>query len=112
MQISVIICTYNRCESLRRVFNSLTRIFVPKDISWELLLVDNGSTDETKAVCAEFETQLPIRYLFERRQGKSFALNSAVANARSQFLLFTDDDVDVDENWLATYWKAACLNPE
>lgn len=111
MEISVIICTYNRAESLRRVLDSFTKTVLP-GCPWELLLVDNHSTDETKKICQEFETKLPLRYIYEERQGKSFALNRGIAEAKGALLLFTDDDVDVDSRWMSNYWSAACRHPE
>jgi glycosyltransferase involved in cell wall biosynthesis len=111
MNVSVILCTYNRCESLRLTLQSFCGIRVPTGITWELLLIDNNSRDATKTVFEEFRERLPIRYLFEPRQGKSFALNRGIEESKSDFLLFTDDDVDVDENWLAGYWSAAQRHP-
>ena len=96
MRASVIICTYNRCESLRRTLETLSLMVVPPGLDWELLIVDNNSKDATKQACADFQQRLPLRYLFESKQGKSHALNLAVAVAKADLLIFCDDDVDVD----------------
>jgi glycosyltransferase involved in cell wall biosynthesis len=103
MRLSVIICTWNRAELLRQTLNSLAKSELPNDTEWELIIVDNNSTDETTAVCQEFLRQNPqrYRYMVEKRQGKSFALNTGVDNARGRILSFTDDDVIVDPAWLA-----------
>jgi GT2 family glycosyltransferase len=76
---------------------------VPSDEKWELLVVDNNSTDATKSCVAEFaqENRVPVRYIFEGRQGKPFALNTGIQHAGGEILLFTDDDVVVDRYWLA-----------
>ncbi len=110
--LSIILCTYNRAASLRRTLETLCALQIPLGLTWELLLVDNNSTDATKQVGEEFRSKLPIRYLFEPRQGKSYALNTAVEAAGGDLLLFTDDDVDVDPNWLAGYQEAADRHAE
>jgi glycosyltransferase involved in cell wall biosynthesis len=103
MRLSVIICTWNRAELLDHTLNSLAKSALPNDTEWELIIVDNNSTDETAAVCQEFLRQNPqrYRYMVEKRQGKSFALNTGIDNARGRILSFTDDDVIVDPAWLA-----------
>jgi glycosyltransferase involved in cell wall biosynthesis len=102
MDASVVICTYNRCRSLRRTLQSLQAMSVPASMNWELLVVDNNSTDATKQTVEEIgqNSCLPIRYIFEQRQGLSYARNAAVAVARAEFIAFTDDDVLVDRQWL------------
>jgi glucosyl-dolichyl phosphate glucuronosyltransferase len=103
MKISVILCTYNRCNSLRVALESVCKSVVPDSVSWELLVVDNNSTDETRGVCRDFSNRFPslIRYIFEPTQGKSNALNTGVAQAGGAILVFVDDDVTVESTWLA-----------
>src|SRR5207244_1117167 len=68
----------------------------------EVIVVDNGSTDETPVVVARYANRLtvPLRHLAERRPGKTHALATAVAAATGDILAFTDDDVNVDDTWL------------
>ncbi|MGB8661272.1 MAG: glycosyltransferase [Candidatus Acidiferrum sp.] len=103
MNITVVICTFNRSASLRDALGSVEKCVVPERTSWEVLIVDNNSKDDTRAVCESFVRQNPqrFRYCFEPRQGKSFALNAAIENARGEILLFTDDDVAVHPQWVA-----------
>lgn len=112
MSISVIIATFNRAESLRRTLQTLCAVNVPGDIKWEVLVVDNNSTDHTKTICKEFSAQLPLQYLFEPIQGKSHALNRGIEKASFDLLLFTDDDVDIDRQWIYHYWQAFLHHPE
>jgi glycosyltransferase involved in cell wall biosynthesis len=100
--ISVILCTYNRCRSLANALNSLALSILPATIQWEVLVVDNNSKDETKQVVERFCQLYPgrFRYLFEPRQGKSFALNSGISHTRRDILAFVDDDVTVQPIWL------------
>jgi len=112
MDISVIICTYNRCESLRRTLEMCGTLQIPVGVTWELLVVDNNSTDCTKEVCHGFTGKLPLRYVFEPRQGKSFALNQSIGAATGELLLLTDDDVDLNPNWLIEFRQAAFQHPD
>jgi glycosyltransferase involved in cell wall biosynthesis len=100
--VSVILCTYNRGESLAIALNSVAASKVPDSVSWEVLVVDNNSSDRTRVVIEECCKKHPgrFRYLFERRQGKSYALNTGVQEADGDVLAFMDDDVTVDSNWL------------
>jgi glycosyltransferase involved in cell wall biosynthesis len=103
MHLSVIICTWNRAASLRQTLGSLQECRLPAGTEWEIVIVDNNSTDATSAVCQQFLQQAPQRYrlVAEKRQGKSFALNTGIENATGTILAFTDDDVIVDPAWLA-----------
>lgn len=100
--ISVIICTYNRADSLAKTLKSLSGLAVPKDGIPEVIVVDNNSNDETRAVVTAAHTQenIRIRYLFEGKQGLSHARNAGIAAAEGDILVFTDDDVIVEPDWL------------
>ena len=102
MKITVILCTYNRCESLAKALDSVAASILPASVEWEVLVVDNNSPDRTRAVIEQYSTRYPgrFRYLFEGKQGKSNALNSAIRNARGNILAFMDDDVLVAPDWL------------
>ena len=80
MQVSIVIATYNRADVLRVTLVGLESVFRDCDTSYELVVVDNNSTDQTALVCEEFSARLPLVYYFEPRQGKSNALNSAMDN--------------------------------
>jgi glycosyltransferase involved in cell wall biosynthesis len=102
MRLSVVICTWNRAESLQKTLESIDLCRVPEGTDWEVLIVDNNSADRTSTLCQTFVRRSPgrYRYLFEKRQGKSFALNTGVQNARGDVIAFTDDDVLVETDWL------------
>jgi glucosyl-dolichyl phosphate glucuronosyltransferase len=107
MDVSVIICTYNRSESLERTLNSFRDIRHPEGAQWEMVIVDNNSTDNTREVVHGFvETSaIPCRYVFERNQGLSHARNRGIEEAAGKILAFTDDDVLVDAHWLSNLTK-------
>jgi glycosyltransferase involved in cell wall biosynthesis len=102
MKITVILCSYNRCQSLAKALESLALSTLPPFVEWDVLVVDNNSHDETRLVVEEYCQRFPqrFRYMFEPRQGKSHALNSGIREARADVLVFMDDDVEVDRNWL------------
>jgi glucosyl-dolichyl phosphate glucuronosyltransferase len=102
MNITAIVCTYNRCQSLANTLDSVARSILPESVTWEVLVVDNNSSDQTREVVVDFCRRHPnrFRYIFEPQQGKSYALNTGVREARGEVLAFTDDDVIVDPHWL------------
>ena len=101
-KISVVICTHNRCDQLRDTLSSLSQTSVPEDLTWELIVVDNNSTDRTKEVVGSFaNSSVNPKYLFEVKPGLSQARNRGIAEARGEIISFLDDDVIVDKNWLA-----------
>lgn len=102
MNISVILCTYNRCGSLARALQSISIQDFPQSIEWEVLVIDNNSGDRTRDVVEEFCRQNPqrFRYMFEAQRGKSHALNTGIKEARGDVLAFVDDDVTVAPQWL------------
>src|SRR5437016_1766368 len=92
--LTVAIPTYNRCEVLRRALDGYLRQSLPHLIS-ELLVVDDGSTDDTQALVAEFQRAAPfqIRYLRQPNRGPAAARNAGLSAARTQIVLYTDDDI-------------------
>jgi glycosyltransferase involved in cell wall biosynthesis len=104
--LSVAICTRNRAVSLRRSLASLVDCAQPSDAPWEVLIVDNGSTDDTRSTIAEFEGLLPLRVVLEPVRGLSHARNAAVRAARGRYMLWTDDDCVVERQWLVAYAAA------
>jgi glycosyltransferase involved in cell wall biosynthesis len=100
MKFSVIISTYNRESCLRDTLQSLAGLSTTE--SWELIVVDNNSTDNTRAVVAEAAREFPVelRYLFEAEQGKFAALNQALLASRGEIIATTDDDALIEHDWL------------
>jgi glycosyltransferase involved in cell wall biosynthesis len=116
MRVTIGICTRDRAELLRQTLDGLTRLAIPQGVDWDLLIVDNGSTDATADVVAAFRERLPTRFVTEPVPGVARARNRVLAEAEGDYLLCTDDDVLVDERWLATlvlavrrYPGAACF---
>ena len=102
-ELSIIICTYNRAASLEIVLDSLLKQEgVDQENTWEIVVVDNNSSDLTKNTVKSFSKSLNIRYILEKRQGKSNALNTGIKNSLGRILAFTDDDVIIDRKWVKT----------
>lgn len=101
MHASIIVCTYNRADSLRDTLAALKAQQVSPERSWEVIVVDNNSRDHTRQVVLELQKDWPLlRYEFEPAQGLSHARNHGIAAARGEVLLFTDDDVLPEPGWL------------
>lgn len=111
MRFTVAICTWNRAALLSRVLERLARVQQPPG-GWELLVVNNNSTDDTGRVLEAFAGRLPLRRAFEPEQGLSHARNRAVREAGGDYVVWTDDDALVDEGWLAAYARAVERHPE
>jgi glucosyl-dolichyl phosphate glucuronosyltransferase len=106
LHLTVAVCTWNRSALLTNSLEQMTRLTVPPSVTWELVVVNNGSTDATDAVIASFQERLPIRPVFEPTPGLSTARNRALIAATGDYVLWTDDDILVDEDWLAAYARA------
>ena len=102
MLFTLSICTRNRSDSLARTLDSIERSKRP-GCPWELLITDNGSTDDTQDVIASFCQRLPIRLQTESRPGVANARNTATAAAKGAYMVCTDDDVIVARDWLEAY---------
>lgn len=101
MNVSVVISTRNRADSLEKTLVALAQVEVPPDWKAELIVVDNGSSDHTRAVVKRAShPSMPIHYLHEPVAGTSRARNAGFALSQGQVILITDDDVRPVRNWL------------
>lgn len=107
--ISVIIATRNRALLLRQALESLEKQHVG-NLSWEAIVIDNGSTDTTSSVLSHPWKFTLIR-LWEPIAGKSRALNQALEQVRGSLLAFTDDDVLLFPHWLSSLYAVATKYP-
>jgi glycosyltransferase involved in cell wall biosynthesis len=111
VKLCVVICTRNRAASLGRALDSLALALPPRRASWETVVVDNGSSDDTQAVIARFHERLPLRAEIEPEPGISHARNRGVGLADGDYVLWTDDDVTHCRGWLQHYESAFEANP-
>ena len=100
MDISAIICTFNRAVYLRKAIESLAEQTLPRE-RYEILVVDNCSTDATKQTVLEAQNVAPnLRYLYEPIQGLSQCRNTGLASAAGRYIAYLDDDAVADRRWL------------
>lgn len=102
-ELDVVICTYNRADSLRAALDSLGAQTAPRDGSWRVLVVDNNSTDHTPQVVADFEAQghLPgLRSVRECEQGLVVARQRAFKETTAPWVAFVDDDCTLAPDWI------------
>lgn len=110
-EISVVISTYNRQDSLAGTIESVLGQKSPPE--YELIVVDNRSTDETAALIQEYAHRSDrVRYVFEPQQGVSYGRNAGIAQSTGPVIAFTDDDVLVSEDWLTAIRAASEQKPE
>ena len=112
MNVQIAICTWNRAPSLARTLSAIQRLVVPDDWNLQTIVVDNGSTDQTPQVIERFADRIPLVSAHEPCQGHSHARNRAVRLADSDWLIWTDDDVCPDAEWLVAYARAIASRPE
>ncbi len=100
MKASIAICTHNRAADLREALLSLAQQKFQE--SFEVIVVDNRSTDRTKQVTLEVQSlmQAPVRYVYEERLGLSVARNRAIREAKGEYILFLDDDAAASTDWI------------
>jgi len=102
--LTVVIATYNRAAQLAKTLNCLRE--QQPNAEWEVLVVNNGSTDHTPEVIRQMSSRLPLRGLHYEIAGKAHALNLALDNAHGRFIAFTDDDVQPSNAWLSEIMRA------
>jgi glycosyltransferase involved in cell wall biosynthesis len=104
---AVIVCTVGRLDVLERTLDSLAKM---RCNDWHIVVVDNRpGVGETKALVEQFAAQVRIRYVVEPRPGLGIARNAGVASAsEADYVAFTDDDVVLDEDWLAWLLAPFC----
>jgi glycosyltransferase involved in cell wall biosynthesis len=104
--VSIIIPTFNRCEIIGNTIESCFTQNYPKD-KYEIIIADNNSSDNTKKVVTELQSRspVPLKYIFDPRQGAHHARNTAAKESAGELLYYTDDDMIADENLLTNMTK-------
>lgn len=112
MDITVIVCTYNRSASLTTCLAHLVMQKVPAELTWEVLVVDNNSTDGTDRTVKQLGKlhPIPIQYVKEGRQGLNHARNRGIVSSESKYFIFIDDDIVVTQGWLGAMHTSLIVN--
>lgn len=106
MKISVIIPTYNRCAMLKNALSSLVDQSISKD-EYEVIVVDDGSSDNTKEMLTTFSDKLNLTYFFQEDKGNrvTLARNEGMARAKGEYIIFLDPDMIVGHTFIVGHLK-------
>lgn len=109
--VSVIVPTVNRCHWLREALETLADQEIGDGLTYEIIVVDNNSTDQTASVVKQFASSSPVpcRYFLETARGDAQARNRGIAEAKGQWLAFFDDDQFAPRRWLIELMRCADL---
>lgn len=102
IKLSVIICTYNRDDHLKKTLDSLLNQSVNKN-TYEVIIIDNNSKDKTAVISKEYiknHSQIDLKYFLETNQGLSFARNRGIKEAGNEIISFIDDDAVATKNYV------------
>jgi L-malate glycosyltransferase len=108
--LTVLLATRNRAAILRETLGAFCHLQKPPS-GWKLVIVDNGSTDQTSSVLASFANRLPLHAVSEPTGGKNSALNTGLGLVEGDLTVFTDDDTFPHSDWLIELRKAADAQP-
>jgi GT2 family glycosyltransferase len=105
--IDIVICTHNRAGKLANLLRSFEFARIPSGVRVQLILVDNGSTDDTRDAVetAQRFLAIPVRYLYEAKLGLARCRNLGISVAHGDIVAFTDDDCVVSRDWIASIWR-------
>ena len=111
--LSVVIATYNRAALLRQTLDSVLDQH-PDTVPFEVIVVDNNSTDDTGAVvkAKQSTSRSRLSYVKETQQGNAFARNTGIGHATASIIAFTDDDVTVSPDWVQRIVESLQANPD
>ncbi|MEM9004312.1 MAG: hormogonium polysaccharide biosynthesis glycosyltransferase HpsE [Cyanobacteria bacterium P01_F01_bin.86] len=118
VDFTVAIPTYNGAERLPKLLESLRSQMGLDSLVWEILVVNNNSSDQTAAVIQQTQSDWGddsnprLKYVFEATQGAAFARQCAIRSAQTEWVGFLDDDIIPDENWVAAAYKFYQTHPE
>ncbi|MCY7274590.1 MAG: hormogonium polysaccharide biosynthesis glycosyltransferase HpsE [Phormidesmis sp. CAN_BIN44] len=116
LDFTVAICTYNGANRIKQVLERLHSQVNPQGVRWEIVVVDNNSTDHLKQVIDDYQksrfSATTLRYLFEPQQGVAFARLRAVQEARGNLIGFLDDDTLPDQHWVTSAYEFAQTHPQ
>jgi len=112
MDFTVIVCTFNRSGNLPTCLGALARQRGTESLAWEVLVVDNNSTDDTRATLERLARELPIaiRYTREEQQGLNYARNTGIRESSGIHFSYVDDDIEVSPDWLASLHESFVAN--
>lgn len=116
VDFTVVIPTYNGAQRLPRVLETLRSQSISDSCTWEVVIVDNNSTDGTAAVVENYQSNwlapVSLRYVTEPRQGLAYARQCGVEAANGKWVGFLDDDTAPDQNWVTAAYRFGEEHPQ
>lgn len=116
VDLTVAICTYNGAKRVPAVLERLRQQTNTESCTWEILVIDNNSTDNTAQVVREYQANwdksYPLKYTFEQQQGLAHARQRAITEAQGKYVGFLDDDNLAAPNWVAAAFAFGEANPQ
>lgn len=109
--MSVLLATNNGARTLGQTLESFRGATAPEG-GWRFIIVDNASTDATPSIIRAYADTLPIEYMAEPQLGKAVALNAGIERVSGDLVVFVDDDIKVDREFLSEWRRAADAHPE
>src|ERR1022692_4856146 len=107
MRLDVILPTYNRHQLLKLTLDSLLAAEVPPDLTVSVTVVDNNSSDATRETVEVYQSKFGgrLHYVFEKKQGRSHALNAGITSTSGDLVGMIDDDEQVDRSWFRRIYE-------
>jgi glycosyltransferase involved in cell wall biosynthesis len=109
--LSVIMTSHNGMGTLPRTLESFTKL-IPPEGAWKLFAVDNASTDDTRHLLESYSDRLPLRIIRHDKLGQATSRNAAIPLAEGELVVFTDDDVIAEPNWILSLYDAAATHQD
>jgi len=110
--VSLVICTYNGAGRIKETLSHILRQDVGEEIPWEVIVVDNGSADDTARVAAiSWQSRIPFRVVSELKRGITNARACGIMHASFEYISFIDDDNWIAPGWVGEVYKTFSENP-
>ena len=109
--LTVLMATHNGAKTLPRVLDAYLDLHEPPG-GWKAIIVDNASTDDTADTVLSYAGHLPILLVREPRRGKNWGLNTGLQHVEGDLVVFTDDDIVPDPDWLVRMRQVADDQPD
>lgn len=112
--ISIVLCTRNRAAKLKQALQSILALKLPPGGDYEVIVANNGSTDDTSQVCSGMEPSFNgrLHVTFVPEPGKSGAANAGINLARGEIIAFIDDDIYPQSDWLEVIGREFSHDPD
>jgi len=112
MYVTIAICTYNRANLLAQTLESFLSLKIPEGVGYHFLIINNNSSDNTEEIIKNYSKKLPLENYIEKQPGSANARNAVLDHARGDYVLCTDDDVQVDENFFTSFVECTKKYPK